>query len=117
VVSAAASLHSEATLLEGFDQRVALVALNFDRAVLERAPGSAAALQHLREIAQFAFGQLYTADQRDRLAPSALRATTDPDDAVAVCIGDRRAAAARVRSALAAFDWKTTMGAEPACLR
>src|SRR5690606_14429647 len=80
---AAGALGLEAALDQLLDQPVAMVALDLDATVVDRAARAALLLQLGGERGQLVGRQAEPADHRDALALAALRFAADPHDAIA----------------------------------
>jgi hypothetical protein len=63
--------------LQHVDDRVAVIALELDHAVLDRAADAAALLQAPRELLQAVVGERHVVDRRDRLAAATARLALD----------------------------------------
>ena len=81
--STAGFLCLESALGQLIEQKLNMIALDFDDALLERAASTAATLEGAGKFLQFVFGKRYPGDRRHGLATAPLAFPADASDAVA----------------------------------
>jgi hypothetical protein len=81
-ISSAGPFDLVALFFQFGNQKVTMIALNFDISVLQSATGSAPAFQFTGQILQFSPIEWNAGDDRNRFASSALAFPLDPDNSV-----------------------------------